>query len=203
MNVTSTAARLRTRLREETAGTILAAAEAVFAEDGIHSARMERIAARAGVAVGTLYNHFADREALLGAVVGAGRASLVGELDGALAAAAGRPVRERATAFLRAVAAHLRLHGRFLAALVEAGEGPAKPAAVQGDLLARAEALVKEGIAAGELRPDPAGVLPLAFMGVARTLLLKSIREGGDLEPAIAALVELFLGGAGTAGSRP
>jgi AcrR family transcriptional regulator len=52
--------RLRERLREEAARAILAAAEEVFATDGLQ-ARMERIAEQAGVAVGTLYNHFEDR----------------------------------------------------------------------------------------------------------------------------------------------
>ena len=198
---TAPTCRLRDRLREETAQSILAAAEEVFAEDGIHAARMERIASRAGVAVGTLYNHFADRTALLGAIAGVRRAALVEVLEGELSAAAGQPIREQVTAFLRAVATHVRVHGRFLAALVEAGEGPGRPAAVQGDLLERAQALVAAGIASGELRPDPAGVVPLAFMGLARTLLLKSIREGGDLEPAIAALADFFVRAAATSGS--
>ena len=61
--------RLRHRLREETVSAILEAAEHEFASDGLHAARMERIAARAGVAVGTLYNHFDDREALVLALV--------------------------------------------------------------------------------------------------------------------------------------
>ena len=59
------APRLRARIRETTEQAILAAAEEVFADAGLHAAHMGTIAARAGVSVGTLYNHFEDREALL------------------------------------------------------------------------------------------------------------------------------------------
>jgi len=59
--------RLRDRLREEANRAILTAAEEVFSEEGL-GARMEQIAARAGVAVGTLYNHFQDRGALVNAL---------------------------------------------------------------------------------------------------------------------------------------
>src|SRR3954471_15366151 len=57
---------LRGRIRETTVQAILSAAEEVFADDGFHAARMGAIAAKAGVSVGTLYNHFEDRDALLG-----------------------------------------------------------------------------------------------------------------------------------------
>src|SRR5579885_1007689 len=55
---------LRERLRQATSTAILEAAEQVFAEVGPEGGRMNDIAARAGVAVGTLYNHFEDRQAL-------------------------------------------------------------------------------------------------------------------------------------------
>ena len=57
--------KLKTRLRAETARVITAAAEEVFAAKGLHDAKVEEIAARAGVSVGTVYNHFEDRDGLL------------------------------------------------------------------------------------------------------------------------------------------
>src|SRR5512142_1387741 len=86
--------RLRDRFREETSEAILAAAEEIFAEEGLHGARMESIAAGAGVAVGTVYNHFEDREALLQELIRSRRATLVGKLDAALAEGKDLPFRE-------------------------------------------------------------------------------------------------------------
>jgi AcrR family transcriptional regulator len=44
---------------------VLSAAEALFRESGYQSASMSDVARRAGVGVGTLYHHFADKRALL------------------------------------------------------------------------------------------------------------------------------------------
>src|SRR5262245_41308721 len=49
--------------------TILAAAEVVFDERGLHTARIQDIAERAGVAVGTVYNHFSEKEDLARALM--------------------------------------------------------------------------------------------------------------------------------------
>src|ERR1700744_1585159 len=47
----------------------LDAAEAVFAERGFHGARIQDIAARARIAVGTVYNHFAQKDDVLSALL--------------------------------------------------------------------------------------------------------------------------------------
>src|SRR5262245_12242237 len=48
---------------------ILDAAEAVFEARGFHVARIQDIAAHAGVAVGTVYNHFDQKEDIVRALV--------------------------------------------------------------------------------------------------------------------------------------
>lgn len=190
--------RLRERLREETARAILAAAEHELASEGVHAARMERIAARAGVAVGTLYNHFSDREALLGALARLRRDKLLARVDAALAEAKRRPVAAQLRAYVDAVAEHAREHGPLLAVLVQAGEGPARPrpGRLAEELTARVDGIVRRGIAAGELREDHAGVFALAFVGMVRLVLTRAIEERAPLERALAALPALFLEGA-------
>lgn len=54
--------------RDRTRAQLLAAAEQLFAEKGIEAASIQEMAARAGVANGTFYNHFRTKEAVLEAV---------------------------------------------------------------------------------------------------------------------------------------
>lgn len=190
--------RLRDRLREEADRTILAAAEEVFAEVGL-GARMERIAEQAGVAVGTLYNHFEDRNALLDALSCSRRGMLFERLDAALAEGEGKPIREQLRALLKAVGEHGKLHGRFLSVLVQAGEGPArwKPrASVVDGLLARAKVLLERGIASGELRPEGQAVYGLALVAMIRVAIFHVLQGEASWEALSEPIIELFLRGA-------
>lgn len=60
---------LREQQREERAALILGVAQDVFADKGYHDASIDEIAARAGIAKGTVYLHFASKEDLLVALV--------------------------------------------------------------------------------------------------------------------------------------
>jgi AcrR family transcriptional regulator len=60
---------LRSRDREVTRATILAAAEQEFARHGLEAARTEDIAERSGVTKGMIYHYFASKEKLYQAVL--------------------------------------------------------------------------------------------------------------------------------------
>jgi AcrR family transcriptional regulator len=191
--------RLRDRLREEAGRAILAAAEQVFSEEGL-GAGMERIAERAGVAVGTLYNHFEDRRALIDALSCSRRGTLMARIDAALDASEGQPARDQLTAFVAAVAEHAKAHGRLLTALVQAGEGPARarpPSGILDAFSARAERLVERCIASGELRREGAELHAMALVGMVRAGMVQAIQGAATWERVTACLVELFLRGAG------
>ncbi len=88
----------------------------VVAERGLHGASMSMIAKVAGVAVGTAYVHYADKETLLLAAYREVKAEL-GSAAFEAAAPEGTP-RERFLAIWRAVAEHLAedpVRARFLA----------------------------------------------------------------------------------------
>src|SRR5689334_18861531 len=76
---------------EDTRRKIVAAAIELVQEVGWREATVERIAARAGVAKGTFFVHFANKEALVDALVGI----QVGAAKRARAKVAGRPPVER------------------------------------------------------------------------------------------------------------
>src|SRR5262249_11395598 len=63
------APRRREEARALFRNAILEAAEEVFAERGFHGARIQDIAARARLAVGTVYNHFGQKEDVLRALL--------------------------------------------------------------------------------------------------------------------------------------
>ena len=100
--------RLRSRLRQATCEAILAAAEEAIAERGLHAAGMAEIATRAGVSVGTLYNHFADKDAILAALVGERRRQMLARVDAALEACRGQPFRAQLGAYLEGALRALR-----------------------------------------------------------------------------------------------
>jgi len=199
---------------------ILAAAEEVFASKGLHAAHMGEIAALAGVAVGTLYNHFADRDALLAGLLEARRAELMARIDEALEAGTGaggarRPstrlgFRDRLRAFLHAVLAHKEAHRRFFQILMQ-GEivryqetFPSAchvPSATMHEMFTRLDKLMKQGVREKALRPDIVDLAPVLLMGMVRAVMIRDalIKGGdGDLVSETDRLLTFFFQGAGT-----
>lgn len=56
---------LKERQRQEREALILQAAEEIFTEKGYYDTSLDEIAARVGIAKGTVYAHFANKEALI------------------------------------------------------------------------------------------------------------------------------------------
>jgi len=201
--------KLRDRIRETTAQEILAAAEDVFAEAGLHAARMDDIAARAGVSVGTLYNHFQDRDALLAGLMAARKGELLAALDAAAAAPAPGGFRERLRATLVTLLTHCDRHRRFFNILFqrEVEHSHGKPAAgrkqadAMRDLLDRLDKLMKQGLREKVLRPEMADLAPTFLLGMFRALVIRSfvLGQGASLVDEVDRLEQAFLGGLGGA----
>jgi AcrR family transcriptional regulator len=190
--------RLRQRLKEAARGAILDAAETVFARDGLSRARMEDVAAGAGVAIGTLYNYFADRDALVDALLRARQDQLAQAIDAALADK--RPFARRLEAFIAAVIDHFRAHLGLFPVHMEAElirRAAGKPSRPLDLLHGRATLLVQSGVVEGVLDPTDAGLLPSVLMGMLKALFIRQ-KLGAGQPPADAAarLAHLFLHGA-------
>jgi AcrR family transcriptional regulator len=97
---------MKQRAREAATIALLEAAEHVASERGIDQTSIAAIAERAEVAVGTLYNYFPDREALLSALFKLRRDELVPRIIAAAAIAGGddQPFEQRLRSFLREIA---------------------------------------------------------------------------------------------------
>lgn len=178
---------------------LIEAATAAFLEEG-YRVSVDRIAARAGVAKQTLYNHFPRKDDLFGEVVRLGTASILVSLDGD-----GAPLRERLRRF--AVAFRQKVLGAeglafYRAVVAEAPRFPELTAAFYASGPAqttrRVAAVLAEAMEAGELRRDDpvfaAQLLLSMLVETERTRRLLSDKPMAAPKPADAArILDAFL----------
>lgn len=192
---------LRKRLKEATSDAILSAAAEVFAEQGLHAAKMESIAERAGVSVGTLYNHFEDRAALLAALTKRRRTALLTRVDAALAEAQGRPFAAQLRAFVHALFTHLGTKDAFSRVLMQEPPDSAPRATNRAESIAelnrRLDVLIDLGVRSGAVRPEGRAFYPALLMGMVRGAMVREQEEGhtGTLEAWADEVVRVFLKG--------
>ena len=185
---------------------ILEAAEHVFAQQGFHGARIQDIAEHARIAVGTVYNHFEQKEDVL-------RALLEERMEGLIDQLAPLPseperfedkLQARVTRMLRYVEKHRNFyvlaleHGLFAKGSVSAGNALCRPVHHIERFRATLGELVEEGIASGALRPMEPSRIMWFFGGLMRTFALGSLDKGAtDLVAEAPFIVDLFLNGVG------
>lgn len=115
---------LRDRKKEAKRAAIIAAAQAEFIAHGFAEARLARVAARAGVAKGTLYLYFDSKEALFDAVL---RGALPLIFAPPEAADPGIPPQTAFRLRLRAAIADMQASGRDKLALIVLSESAQFP----------------------------------------------------------------------------
>lgn len=187
---------------------ILGAAEEVFADAGLHAAHMGTIAAKAGVSVGTLYNHFEDREALLAGLLAARRTDLLGRIDSALAARAGRPLRDRLHGIVDAFLAHCGEHRKFVLVILQREVGRyqhtfpqawAQKTDTMREVYERLDREMKRGVKERAIRPELADLAAVFFIGMMRALIIRDVLldAGKALSDESDRLLDAFFGGVG------
>jgi AcrR family transcriptional regulator len=147
----------------------LEAAEEVFAAEGLDGAHMSDIAARAGVAVGTLYNHFKDRDALLVGLCQLRGEGLLAALDENLRAR--KPdFRAQLSALLGEMFGYIREHQRFYTILWqgELGHQSKFTPDVMRALHERLDGLMQRGVQERALRPELGSFYASLLMGLMR-----------------------------------
>ena len=197
---------MRERFRREVVTAIATAAEAVFAEEGVHSAHVGEIAKRAGVAVGTLYNYFEDRDALLAALLRQRGEELANAFRSAIESVQGTPLRAQLGAFVEAYFAFFVEHRAYFKILLEGELTQLKdayprsagiPAQYHQDIFGLLDGLFRDGAKAGHLRADDGGLFPWLLLGMLRSVAVRDLRKGRAYQPEDATeIVKLFLDGA-------
>lgn len=175
---------------------ILQAAQRVFVREGLANARMEQVAAEAGLSVGILYHYFRDRDDLIYHLLVSLAEQDLGVYPDILHAP-GSPRAKLAYLFVKGLEGMLKLAPLLYALYVRALTEPAMRAhlrTVYEQYLAVFKALVEQGIAQGELRPMDATAAAQTLFGVYLGLLeIVTLCETPDPAARFAAAIELLL----------
>ena len=197
MSVSSVRSQLRSQLRESVSTAILEAAEDLIAAKGLAGAPLLQIAKRAGVAVGTLYNYFEDREALIHALFEMRRATLRPQLRVALGKGGDLPFEQRLRGFLRDMFAVYESHRKFIKVVIETEHLKLTPSTTAQDIRTAFEELFKAGVKEKAIAANRAELLSIVIGGAIKSLVLERIRGNTKLSAADAdALVDIVLDGA-------
>jgi len=148
------------RRPEDRPRQILSAALEVFGEQGLAGARIDDIAARAGLSKGTVYHYFPGKDALFRELV---RQMVRDNTEGVVAAGAQGSPRELLWAYIHGVWARLRtpgFHAMYRLVLGELNQFPDLTRfyadEIAGSTVEHVAQLVERGIAAGQFRAvDP------------------------------------------------
>lgn len=156
--------------------TLLDATAALLAEGGLSEATTQKVARRAGVAEGTIYRHFLNKEALVDAVFERAWVRLDQAIRQALPPIETPGARLRAFlgATLEAIQAHPEEAGLLrqeFAHLVAQARGGCPVPAGSGRFIGILEETLRHAQAAGEARPglDPAASALFAYNGLSKT----------------------------------
>jgi len=196
--------RLREQFRSYARDVILEAGEDVLAAQGVHAARMEEVAQKARVAVGTIYNLVGDRDALVAEILRQRHEELVALLNETLEATRGLTFVAQAETCLAELLAYFRGHQRFFRMALESERGPAcahkrlaqETLAKMREIFAQ---LIARGIAEGVLREAVRELAPSLLMGVMREIILLDIeaQHPSTARERVAEVLAIFIQGAG------
>jgi AcrR family transcriptional regulator len=184
--------RIQARLDTQRAALVTAAAD-ILAEDGYAGCTITAVAARAGVASGTVYTHFRSKAELAAEVF---RSIVTREVQAVQAAAASGTALERTAAVIETFAGRaLKSPRRAYALLAE----PVDPAVddlrlefrrAYRDVIADA---IDQGVADGELPPQNAAVVAAALVGAIGEALIGPLVTGGPDPDTVPTLIRFAI----------
>ena len=191
---------LRVRLRHATVEAILDATQEVLIETG-GKASVGAIAAHAGIAVGTLYNHFRDRDQLIQALLRQRYEEFANKLDASLLADDKRGFEVHLRQFVLTMLTHFDTNRRYLklvlsteiARLSDKGD-PRHP---MNQFHRRIVPLFERGVREGLIAKDDPELLAAMLMGTLRGYLLSNVDDDNFVFADYAdRIVNIFLHGA-------
>ena len=182
-------------MRETASAEILDAVEALAIERGVEATSIAAIAERAGVAVGTLYNYFPDRDGMFAALFKARRAEIAPRITAAATAAAELPFEGRLRAFMRGANAAFADKRAFieLAIKMDAYRQVPKDTSLLELIQQHVTEILRAGVTAGAI--PPSRVEPYAHLVIGAMRGLKHCELERDDAFDSDLLVDTFLFG--------
>jgi AcrR family transcriptional regulator len=196
--------RLRARLRLAVHESLLEAAERAIVEEGVEGASLLSIAKRAGVAVGTIYNYFSDRQELFRELFTNRKADLLSALDVGMKSAAGEPFVVQLERFAHILLTHYDARREFMRVVLASEplrlqmmcDKAGRMRSIANDMQNRAERVMRVGAQEKRIRENEVGLLATVFTSILRGVLLARIDDKGALAESAPRAVELFCNGA-------
>lgn len=193
----------------ETVASIVEAAAQILERGGLAAFTTNAVAERAGVSIGTLYQYFADKNALLVALARGEMDAALGEVGRALQGEGDPSVEGRVRAMVRAIVHAFRGRQRARKAVVQAllaqGNGIELMAPVAA-FIARASESVGRGPnpLVGPLSREQAFVVSRALMGVVRAAVLEEqpFLASRAFEDEIVRMIVAYLGAVSAVAGR-
>jgi AcrR family transcriptional regulator len=195
---------LRNHLRASARDVLIEAAEHIASTEGLPKVSLQAIAQRAGIAVGTIYNYFEDRQDLFDELFARRREELYAAIDDAAKHSARAPFEVQLDAFVRTVFAFFDARRAFLRVALEAeNERPAivrdkkgKPRSTMVQLQTRAEKVVGVGLREKRLRDRPTTWFASILVAIVRGVLVNEASDDAPLVRETEGVIDVFLHGA-------
>ena len=184
---------MKVRQREAAAEAIIDAAEEVAAERGLENTSIAAIAERAGVAVGTLYNYFPDREALLLSWFSVRRKEIVPRLEAAAKAHAHLPFAQWLRAYLEDLFAVFEDKRQYIRVVASLDQKALKLKERQPQVLVAMLGAITEQMKT--FAPARAEEYARMLLGMIRGISHWRCEHGGDMSKDAALIAETFLHG--------
>jgi AcrR family transcriptional regulator len=187
-------------VREAVTEAILEAAEAVAVESGLEAASAAAIATRAGVAVGTLYNYFPDREGIFAALFKTRRAAMLPGLEAAARAAAHLPFEGRVRSYITDLLKVMSAHQRFLQLAVLVDDAGAMirgrdKSPLMSLVTQHLEDIMRQGASRKLFAASRAASYARLLQGAMKQIVMWRVTQGEPFERDASLIVDTFLQG--------
>jgi len=175
---------------EETVAAILEGAAQILEAGGLAAFTTNAVAERAGVSIGTLYQYFADKQAILRAIAERELRATLAKVAQAMTEDHDAPIEQRVRAVVRAIVGAFRGRQRARKAVVQAVFSEGGGAALQAPIAAFIAAH-----ALGDLSERQTFVLSRALLGAIRAAVLeeKPFLRDAAFEDELVRLVTSYL----------